>query len=1685
MLDDLMRQADETKEMLLKAMAAQKANAYIIDAVVGDIDMVCPSPSKVVRIFTSSTFTDTKQERNMLMKYAYPRIKEHCRKIGYEFQVVDMRWGVRDEATDDHMGTELCLKELRLCQQLSTGPNFVSLLSHKYGYTAFPRLIDAEEFEKIFDNIKDQDVKDLFQKWYTRDDNYVPPTYILASISTHIPDFICNDTERKKVAKNQWWEECQKMQDTLEETAKLVFDEETSRKYIMSVTETEVQEGVLKVNNINDNKCIWLKRNIEDITQQESSYALSRFMECLGSDEKVQKARMMLKDLTENKMMSKLDKDKILNYNVHWNTDGGINPDGSKEHRDYLEKLCDDFINHMIGMIDKSVAEKKKKENPLIDECLQHIRFAQTKCEGFAGQKDTLDKIKGYLTSTAKGKPLILYGSSGTGKTSIMAMAAKLAKTWMPKRPVVILRFLGTSPDSSNLMSLLYSISSQIKRAFRLPPKNRVQDIKAQILDFKASLAKGRATVPVVLILDSLDQLDPDYDARKLTWLNIILPSCVKIIVSTLPEPEYECFPALKDFHKEEDKYIEVPVLLNDDVKLILNNWLQGRKRKLTEFQMKTILDAFKKCPTPLFLKLSFEESTTWTSHLSEDKTILQHTVRASIDYLFQKLEKLHGKILVSRALAYLTLANNGATEAELEDILSCDDDVLNDVYMYWMPPIRRLPPLLMVRIRTDLDQYLVERGADGVRVLYWYHRQFTEAALARYCSDAEENKLRHQHLADFFQGRWAGTKKPYTNAKGEHLEEDRQVSAQPLKFGDNEYNIRALNNLPYHRIHGEQGKLLEEQCLSNVDFLINKLEAVGLTPVLDDFKLSRAIFSNQPLIARIHDALLLSQKGLITDPGQLTPQLLGRLDEDEITKEFLNQCKSYGRLYIEPSTSILDKPGGQLVHCISAHKTDIDMMDMTADGRYVLTVCQCEHEIKIWDLQTAQLKRTTTNTGQATLAYFCMNDTRIIYERESALVLEEVETGVKKRIMPVATKTNQATFCVAGKGKSLCLLFFKFVCTVFDLSDENSKGKLVMHPEKPKFGAMSIPRGSENFVAVCTDDQYHITVLDLQTMTYMKMFRGFEKVKVEDGDDDEYDEHEVEDMAIDPTETFLVYTTLFTSEVVFADFEGNKLRSIPANADRSFQSVSFSPDGQYIYLKDSQDLIFYDTTTLEEVDKLEHSKDVISAKTVDMITVCTVADDSNLRIWDRTRPKQTNSTSTSTNNLSSIGDVSSVFALSSTKYVAVRSKDDNASCKIGVYDVLKEKYVRMATVNVSSSIMKPIDATRVFMMIDRRKAYIVNLKTMTHVELVGVLSRYLTDFKFIAPNKLLTVTKGSMNLRVHDIDTGKVLYILKAGQQQRLESFEINETGTMAVAKADEGPLILFDLKNQKHMYNIENTLYDTTFFGCYTWINNTGTRLVFNIDKPLPELGAKSDDIDHAVMWDIENRKELFRIYDLEYQKNYSAIKHEDSTSMEAIEVLDENRLIFPSYDNILRIEDSTSMEAIEVLDENRLIFPSYDNILRIYDVNNGKLLNRLIGHTTTVKLALEPTSPYILSYGCTDEEDCIRLWDKQSGQLVASYSLDKTTTNLHWINGGEYFVTTTSGKICQTTYWKIHHSQYSLSSDIPDLYDELPEFTEPLVLKRAKMEGKYAVNEPGDPDDDQEIYSGDDDDDDGNDD
>ncbi len=78
-----------------------------------------------------STFTDTGVERNFLVQHVYPACLQLCRSHGISFHAVDLRWGIRDEATDDHRTVEICMKEIDACKDMSLGPVFLHFSTNK------------------------------------------------------------------------------------------------------------------------------------------------------------------------------------------------------------------------------------------------------------------------------------------------------------------------------------------------------------------------------------------------------------------------------------------------------------------------------------------------------------------------------------------------------------------------------------------------------------------------------------------------------------------------------------------------------------------------------------------------------------------------------------------------------------------------------------------------------------------------------------------------------------------------------------------------------------------------------------------------------------------------------------------------------------------------------------------------------------------------------------------------------------------------------------------------------------------------------------------------------------------------------------------------------------------------------------------------------------------------------------------------------------------------------------------------------------------------------------------------------------------------------------------------------------------------------------------------------------------
>ena len=63
---------------------------------------------------------------------------------------------------------------------------------------------------------------------------------------------------------------------------------------------------------------------------------------------------------------------------------------------------------------------------------------------------------------------------------------------------------------------------------------------------FPKCLEEACSFRPVVLMLDSLDQLLADEGGRRLDWLPAKIPDDFYLIMSTLPDAEYECLPQLK-----------------------------------------------------------------------------------------------------------------------------------------------------------------------------------------------------------------------------------------------------------------------------------------------------------------------------------------------------------------------------------------------------------------------------------------------------------------------------------------------------------------------------------------------------------------------------------------------------------------------------------------------------------------------------------------------------------------------------------------------------------------------------------------------------------------------------------------------------------------------------------------------------------------------------------------------------------------------------------------------------------------------------------------------------------------------------------------------------------------------------------------------------------------------------------
>ncbi|XP_039194405.1 NACHT domain- and WD repeat-containing protein 1 isoform X3 [Crotalus tigris] len=916
-------------------------------------------PPNLLRIFLSST-PDMAGEREALMEMAYPEVQVFCQKHGLMFEVIDLRWGIFDHMGTRHMSTQLFLEEIKRCQKLSVSSSFIALLGNDYSRCPIPLTIGELEFEAIRAQLLEEPkTLQLLAQRYLKDENAIPPMYVLQQTSQANPDGVEEDLLLilRRAA-------CQAEKHGL-------ISREQLQNYHKSEIYQEIEAGLFRSGECDGQSTMVFFTEVDMPTSD-------RVDSLVGTDEVGgelhPKEPQQLADLKANivSMYPELIKFHRIPHEVKPNSFR------QKPWPKYLKDFCDQFIaatNHHVLRSLRSQEQNLGKPPELIQELTHHIVLGQKHSQAFCWQQNLLDHICQRIKQNhhQAHSPLVICGPSGCGKTALLCHLSESIHITLGQETVVILRLLGTSQDSSTCNSLLHSLCLQVCLAMGFPYTKPVGN-PVLFFHFLLSLASCQGTWSLVLLLDSMEQLHITRNAHRAFWLPKICPPKTHVILTVL-QKENE---VLQKMTGAPEDYFEMGPLSQEQVRVILSKTLASAGRTLRRTQQELFLQSFAKGAYALPVDLAIRQAQHWTSYIVLAAPSISSSALESAYHLCDHLEVVHGSILIAHVLGYLACARHGLSEAEQKDILSLDNEVLTEIYRLHPPPSKvtlRFPPLLWAQLYQDLAQWLEDRWADGFVLKHFLHRELADAVEQRYLSKPEERIKRHQLLADYFRGTWSwGMKKPIQlPSSSKPVSFDRKVIPQPLWFSSTLANQRKLSELPFHLLQAGLFEELQRDILGNMNWIICRVISPGIESLTADFAMCLAQI-NCPELHLLQETLLLLQPFVDStqihgEVSMIYTEMLSRLfflrpSYPKIIGNVCEQCESWFGVWphpvLIPRSGFFHPPGGPLCKTLPGFPKGISILEFNLDQKLLLGGSLAGSMI-IWDMEDFTVRHVLT----------------------------------------------------------------------------------------------------------------------------------------------------------------------------------------------------------------------------------------------------------------------------------------------------------------------------------------------------------------------------------------------------------------------------------------------------------------------------------------------------------------------------------------------------------------------------------------------------------------------------------------------------------------------------------------------------------------------------------------------------
>lgn len=923
-------------------------------------------PWETVRVFISSTFDDMHAERDYLVKQVFPELREWCEKRRLRLVDIDLRWGVKEEDTQNKNVVEVCLRRIDEAR-----PFFLCFLGQRRGWVpkegdisldtlaedAFPDLqasvgkasvTEMEILHALIDPFhRSRRNKDLTAEYYQ------PVKYALFYLRdrSYLDQLPAEVPSLRKVYTNAGIKDEKVRQDADQELERWVEQE------IPALCEKQGRP-------VRYYTAKW------DPTASSPELLLPLACPSLVPDNVSQWQRKWADAgiTVSGTSIDTTDQATAENYNK-LRSSGRLT--GFECDRKPLSQM---ILEDLQAAISARYPERTvvTAETDLQQELDQQEQFIFTVSQGFIERGGDFDALDAYLTGDSR-QLFVLTAPSGMGKSTLLAKWIDRCRQQSEgqKGQSIHFRFIGQSDRSTTVYSLLQLLLREIQETTNKLTDEIPDDPQKLRREFPRLLAAAGKSGKTVIVLDALNQLVSGL--ADLNWLPYRLPENVKLIVSfkrggQAAENLYErmhgqaLVSEVRPFEKREHR------------QELVNKYLEQYLKQLDQ----PLLDALINLPgasNPLYLKVVLSELRIYGAFASLGEKIRSdfgETPVTAFEAVLRRLESdpayspIDPKRAVPLLFGLLAHARYGLSAGELTG-------------------------LFLQALALNHNETQRQACADTVHLYLLQVRSFLARRDGRYDFFFESLKLAVQRR---YVAAAAGGPAPYhrepvrspsyiTEGVGEfpprwaaaewHMLLAEYFYQQPLYLDGALKIIPNLRKLSEQVYQEAQGLLCERVIRTVRDYpnMKARVDTSGPGTLIEDFDL--ALQSITPYQSRFQEditclrllrgAINLSAGALRRDPAQLNGHLLGRLggaDQSDrlpaCTAKVLEQVKAYReRTWLSPLTASLTQAGGPLVLRIFLEKPVEGLPLVAPDAKCLLAA---SHEsIKVWDLQSGEEK--------------------------------------------------------------------------------------------------------------------------------------------------------------------------------------------------------------------------------------------------------------------------------------------------------------------------------------------------------------------------------------------------------------------------------------------------------------------------------------------------------------------------------------------------------------------------------------------------------------------------------------------------------------------------------------------------------------------------------------------------------